>query len=168
MSKYAPGQPMAPSNIASELSGVTMEELQAYKNSFAADWNKNSILLPIDKWKKGQGKAINFSYFSPYDVVQKPFEAFMKAIHDGKTRTNQDWDDMTMNAFAEAGGEIVSSFVSEPLGYERIIDVLPRGFFGRGGQKKAGGAVYSEDTDSIGDKMYKSFAHFLEGIEQVF
>ena len=63
-------------NIASELSGVTMEELQAYKNSFAADWNKNSILLPIDKWKKGQGKAINFSYFSPYDVVQKPFEAF--------------------------------------------------------------------------------------------
>ena len=152
-------------NIASELSGVTMEELQAYKNSFAADWNKNSILLPIDKWKKGQGKAINFSYFSPYDVVQKPFEAFMKAIHDGKTRTNQDWDDITMNAFAEAGGEIVSSFVSEPLGYERIIDVLPRGFFGRGGQKKAGGAVYSEDTDSIGDKMYKSFAHFLEGIE---
>jgi hypothetical protein len=89
----------------------------------------------------------------------------MKAIHDGKTRTNQDWDDMTMNAFAKAGREIVSSFVSEPLGYERIIDVLPRGFFGRGGQKKAGGAVYSEETDSIGDKMYKSFAHFLEGIE---
>ena len=152
-------------NIASELSGVTMEELQAYKNSFAADWNKNSILLPIDKWKKGQGKAINFSYFSPYDVVQKPFEAFMKTLHDGKTRTNQDWDDITMKAFAEAGGEIVSSFVSEPVGYERIIDVLPRGFFGRGGQKKAGGSVYSEDTDSIGDKMYKSFAHFAEGIE---
>ena len=152
-------------NIASEVSGVTMEELQAYKNSFAADWNKNSILLPIDKWTKGQGKAINFSYFSPYDVVQKPFEAFMKTLHDGKTRTNQDWDDITMKAFAEAGGEIISSFVSEPLGYERIIDVLPRGFFGRGGQKKAGGSVYSESTDSIGDKMYKSFAHFLQGVE---
>jgi len=152
-------------NIASELSGVTMEELEAYKNSFAADWNKNSILLPIDKWKKGQGKAINFSYFSPYDVVQKPFEAFMKTLHDGKTRTNKDWDDITMNAFAESLGEIFSSFVSEPLGYERIIDVLPRGFFGRGGTKKAGGSVYSEDTDDIGTKMYKSFTHFAEGIE---
>ena len=69
-----------------------------------------------------------------------------------------------MKAFEEASGEVFSSFVSEPLGYERIIDVLPRGFFGRGGQKKAGGAVYSELTDSIGDKMYKSFAHFAEGI----
>jgi hypothetical protein len=142
-----------------------MEELEAYKNSFAASWNRNSILLPLDKWKKGQGKAINFSYFSPYDVVQKPFEAFMRALHDGKKRTNQDWDDLTMKAFAEAGGELVSSFVSEPLGYERIIDVLPRGFFGRGGTKKAGGLVYSELTDDVGTKITKSFKHFLEGIE---
>ncbi len=158
------GAGTAVSNIASEVTGVTMEELEAYKNSFAASWNRNSILLPLDKWKKGQGKAINFSYFSPYDVVQKPFEAFMRALHDGKKRTNQDWDDLTMKAFAEAGGELVSSFVSEPLGYERIIDVLPRGFFGRGGVKKAGGLVYS-DTDDLGTAMTKSFAHFLEGIE---
>ena len=159
------GAGTAVSNIASEVTGVTMEELEAYKNSFAASWNRNSILLPLDKWKKGQGKAINFSYFSPYDVVQKPFEAFMRALHDGKKRTNQDWDDLTMKAFAEAGGELVSSFVSEPLGYERIIDVLPRGFFGRGGTKKAGGLVYSELTDDVGTKITKSFKHFLEGIE---
>ena len=158
------GAGTAVSNIASEVTGVTMEELEAYKNSFAASWNRNSILLPLDKWKKGQGKAINFSYFSPYDVVQKPFEAFMRALHDGKKRTNQDLDDLTIKAFAEAGGELVSSFVSEPLGYERIIDVLPRGFFGRGGVKKAGGLVYS-DTDDLGTAMTKSFAHFLEGIE---
>jgi hypothetical protein len=151
-------------NIASELSGVTMEELDAYKNSFAADWNKNSILLPLDKWKKGVGKAINFSYFSPYDVVQKPFEALMKTIHDGKTRTNKEWDDITMEAAANTFGELFNSFISEPLGYERILDTLPRGKFGRGGQKKAGGFVYS-DTDSINDKIYKSYIHFLKGIE---
>jgi hypothetical protein len=45
----------------------------------------------LNKWKKGQGKAINFSYFSPYDVVQKPFEAFAENLeHDGKTRTNKE------------------------------------------------------------------------------
>ena len=159
------GASTAALNIASELSGVSLEELEAYKNSFAADWNKNSILLPLDKWEKGVGKAINFSYFSPYDVVQKPFEAFMKTLHDGKKRTNKDWDELTIKAFAESLGEIFSSFVSEPLGYERIIDVLPRGFFGRGGQKKAGGFVYSEDTDSLNDKITKSFVHFLQGIE---
>ena len=60
--------------------------------------------------------------------------------------------------------ELFDSFVSEPIGYERIIDVLPRGKFGRGGQKKAGGFVYS-DTDSPSDIWNKSFAHVLEGIE---
>ena len=150
-------------NIASELTGVTLEELDAYKNSFAADWNKNAILLPLNKWVKGEGKAINFSYFSPYDVVQKPFEAFMKTLHEGRM-TNQEIDDLTVALFAETAGELFQSFVSEPLGYERLIDALPRGFFGRGGQKKAGGYVYSE-TDSPIDKISKTFAHFAQGIE---
>lgn len=66
-----------------------------------------------------------------------------------------------MKAFAEAGGEIVSSFVSEPLGYERIIDVLPRGFLVEA-DKKAGGFVYSEDTDSLNDKMTKSLCIFYK------
>ena len=150
-------------NIASELTGTTLDELEAYKNSFAAPWNENAVLLPLDKWIKGKGKAINFSYFSPYDVVQKPVEAFMKAHHEGKM-SNQDIDDMWMTIGAETLGEIFDSFISEPLGYERILDALPRGKFGRGGQKKAGGFVYS-DTDSPGDKIAKSFAHFIEGIE---
>ena len=150
-------------NIASELTGTTLDELEAYKNSFAAPWNENAIILPLDKWIKGKGKAINFSYFSPYDVVQRPVEAFMKAHHEGKM-SNQDIDDMWMTIGAETLGEIFDSFISEPLGYERILDALPRGKFGRGGQKKAGGFVYSE-TDSPGDKIAKSFAHFIEGIE---
>ena len=149
-------------NIASALTGTSLEELEAYKNSFAAPWNRNAILLPLDKWNKGRGKAINFSYFSPYDVVQRPVEAFMKAHHEGKM-SNQDIDDMWMTIGAETLGELFDSFISEPLGYERILDALPRGKFGRGGQKKAGGFVYS-DTDSPGDKISKSFAHFIEGI----
>jgi hypothetical protein len=60
--------------------------------------------------------------------------------------------------------ELFDSFVSEPIGYERILDVLPRGRFGRAGQKKAGGFVYSR-TDSPGDIWTKSFVHVLEGIE---
>jgi len=150
-------------NISSELTGTTLEELDAYKNSFAAPWNKNSILLPLDKWVKGKGKAINFSYFSPYDVVQKPFEAFFAALGEGR-KSNKEWDDLTLSVMGDTLGELFDSFVSEPIGYERIIDVLPRGKFGREGQKKAGGYVYS-DTDSPSDKWNKSFVHILEGIE---
>ena len=150
-------------NIASELTGVTLEELDAYKRSFAAPWNKNSILLPMDKWIKGKGKAINFSYFSPYDVVQRPFEAFFATWKEGKL-SNDKRRDIFLSTMGATLHELFDSFVSEPIGYERIIDVLPRGQFGRGGQKKAGGFVYS-DTDSPGDIWNKSFAHVLEGIE---
>ena len=157
------GASTAALNIASEVSGVSLEELDAYKESFAASWNKNSILLPMNKWKKGKGKAINFSYFSPYDVVQKPFEAFAATWNKGKM-TNQEIDDMTIDLFANTSGELLNSFISEPIGYERIIDVVPRGKFGRGGTKKAGGVVYSE-TDGVSDKITKSFAHILTGLE---
>jgi hypothetical protein len=157
------GASTAALNIASEVSGVTLEELDAYKESFAASWNKNSILLPMNKWEKGKGKAINFSYFSPYDVVQKPFEAFAATWNKGKM-TNQEIDDMTIELAANTFGELLNSFVAEPIGYERVIDVVPRGKFGRGGTKKAGGVVYS-DTDSVSDKISKSFVHVLTGLE---
>jgi len=150
-------------NIATELTGTTLEELDAFKRSFAADWHKNSILLPLDKWRKGKGKAINFSYFSPYDVVQKPFEAFFATLGEGR-KTNKEWDDLTLSVMGDTLNELFNSFVSEPIGYERILDVLPRGKFGREGQKKAGGYVYS-DTDSPGDKWEKSLVHILEGVE---
>jgi hypothetical protein len=78
--------------------------------------------------------------------------------------TNQAIDDMTIDIAANTFGELLNSFVSEPIGYERIIDVVPRGKFGRGGTKKAGGVVYS-DTDNVSDKITKSFAHILTGLE---
>jgi len=149
-------------NLASELTGTTLEEIEAYK-SFAADWNKNSILLPIDKWVKGKGKAINFSYFSPYDVVQRPFEAMFSTWKEGRL-SNDKRRDIFLSTMGDTLNELFDSFVSEPIGYERILDVLPRGKFGREGQKKAGGFVYSR-TDSPGDVWVKSFAHVLEGIE---
>ena len=149
-------------NIASELTGTSLEELEAYK-SFAADWNKNSILLPLDKWVKGKGKAINFSYFSPYDVVQRPFEAMFATWKEGRL-SNDKRMDIFLSSMGATLGEMFNSFVSEPIGYERIIDVLPRGNFGREGQKKAGGFVYSR-TDSPGDIWMKSLVHVLEGVE---
>ena len=149
-------------NLASELTGTTLEEIEAYK-SFAADWNKNSILLPINKWVKGKGKAINFSYFSPYDVVQRPFEAMFATWKEGRL-SNDKRMDIFLSSMGATLGEMFDSFVSEPLGYERILDVLPRGKFGREGQKKAGGFVYSR-TDSPGDIWMKSFVHVLEGVE---
>ena len=152
-------------NLASAITGTTLEELEAYKRSFAAPWNKDSILLPMTKWKEGIGKAINFSYFSPYEVVQKPFSSLITEIEQGKL-LQKDIDDRTLELFGAFMGPLIEPFVSEAIALERTSDVLPAGKLigGRGGVTKTGSRVYSP-TDSVSDKITKSFVHIVKGVE---
>ena len=152
-------------NLASAITGTTLEELDAYKRSFAAPWNKDSILLPMTKWKEGKGKAINFSYFSPYEVIQKPFSSLITEIEQGKLLQN-DIDDRTLDLVGAFLGPIIEPFVSEAIALERTSDIIPAGFGvgGRGGVTKTGSRVYSP-TDSVGDKITKSFVHVIKGVE---
>jgi hypothetical protein len=151
--------------IATAITGTTMEEIEAYKRSFAASWNKDSTLIPTGKWEKGKGKAINFSYFSPYEVVQTPVESFMRELKDGAMK-NQDIDDRTLTLFGEFMGPLIRPFISEAIALERISDVMPAGFIlgGRGGQTKTGSKVYSK-TDDPSDKIIKSFSHIIQGVQ---
>ena len=152
-------------NLASAITGTTLEELDAYKRSFAAPWNKDSILLPMTKWKEGKGKAINFSYFSPYEVIQKPFSSLITEIEQGKL-LQKDIDDRTLDLVGAFLGPIIEPFVSEAIALERTSDIIPAGFGvgGRGGVTKTGSRVYSP-TDSVGDKITKSFVHVIKGVE---
>lgn len=151
--------------IATALTGTTVDEIEAYKRSFAASWNKDSVLIPMDKWKEGKGKAINFSYFSPYEVVQKPIESFMRELQQGKMK-NQDIDDRTLTLFGEFMGPLIQPFISEAIALERLNDVMPAGIGigGRGGMTKSGSRVYSQ-TDEISDKITKSFSHIVQGVQ---
>ena len=152
-------------NLASFLTGITEKDLDAYKRSFAAPWNRRSIMLPLNKWDKGIGKAINFSYFSPYDVVQQPIEAYFKGLEENKMRGG-DMSDYFLNEFWKLDGPMMTyfqPFISESIAQEKVMDIIPAGYGGRGGETKTGSLVYSE-TDSPGDRMLKSFAHVLTGV----
>ena len=61
--------------IANFITGNTQEQWEAYKRSAAAPWDKNSNLIGITPWEDGESAAINFSYFSPYDVLERPVQA---------------------------------------------------------------------------------------------
>ena len=78
--------------------------------------------------------------------------------------SGQEIDDDTLTYFTEFMGPLMEPFISEAIAIERIWDVLPAGKAGRSGITKTGSRVYSE-TDSIGDKITKSFAHILQGVE---
>jgi hypothetical protein len=154
--------------LASGLSGVTIEQLDAYKRSLAAPWNSRATILPINKWKDGVGKAVNFSYFSPYDVVTQPIEALFKTIEEGNLK-QQDVESTVFNLFFDEKGPVrtlVDPFLTQSIALERFTDVLPSELFigNRGGITKTGALVYSP-TDSGGEKVLKSLVHIIRGVE---
>ena len=154
--------------LASGLSGVTIEQLEAYKRSLAAPWNSRATILPINKWKDGVGKAVNFSYFSPYDVVTQPIEALFKTIEEGNLK-QQDVESTVFNLFFDEKGPVrtlVDPFLTQSIALERFTDVLPSELFigNRGGVTKTGALVYSP-TDSGGEKVLKSLVHIIRGVE---
>tara|TARA_R100000654_G_scaffold500_6_gene1893 strand:- start:1893 stop:6062 length:4170 start_codon:yes stop_codon:yes gene_type:complete len=155
--------------IAQALTGVEEEQIDAYKRSLSAPWNSRATIIPINKWKDGIGKAVNFSYFSPYDAVTQPFTAAIKTLEEGQM-TDKKRREILFEQLSPFGdgfiGKLISPFISEAIALERISDVLPAGFFigGRDGRTKTGSMVYSP-TDEIGTQISKSFIHLLKGIE---
>ena len=72
------------------MTGVTDEMMEAYKQSFGADFQEGHTLIPITKpdpvTKKF--KAIDADSLHPYSDVQMPFKIFMETWRDGK-KTDQ-------------------------------------------------------------------------------
>jgi len=156
------------SALAQNLTGVTMDQVEAYKRSLSAPWDSRAAILPVNTWKDGKGKAINFSYFSPYDVVTQPVRAALKTLEEG-TLKQQDADVVAFNLFLGADGpvrKLLDPFVSESIALERISDVIPSGILvgGRGGVTKTGKVVYSE-TDDGPTAFMKSLVHIIEGVQ---
>ena len=154
--------------LAQNLTGTTKEQIEAYKRSLSAPWNSRAAILPLNKWKNGVGKAINFSYFSPYDVVTQPVNSLLKTIEEGNLK-QQDVDKILFNIINPTGdgpvAKLLSPFISEAIAFEKWNDVAPAGFFtgGRGGVTKTGSKVYS-DNDDPDVKILKSIAHFIRGV----
>ena len=156
------------STLAQNLTGITNDQIEAYKRSLSAPWDSRAAIIPINKWKDGVGKAINFSYFSPYDVVKQPFSAALKTLEEGKLK-QQDAGDVAFNLMLGRDGpvaKLLEPFISEAIFFEKVSDVIPSGLFigGRGGETKTGKKVYSI-TDDGPDAFMKSLVHIIEGVQ---
>jgi len=154
--------------LAKNLTGTTTEQVEAYKRSLSAPWDSRAAIMPINTWNNGIGKAINFSYFSPYDVITQPVKAALKTLEEGKLK-QQDADVVAFNLFLGADGpvrKLLDPFVSESIALEKISDVIPSGIIvgGRGGVTKTGKQVYSV-TDDGPTAFMKSLVHIIEGVQ---
>ena len=159
MTSYAAGTGLV--QIAQFLTNSTDAQWEAYKRSAAAPWDKNASLLPVEGWKNGESAAINFSYFSPYDTLFAPLEAALNSAAAQKLNPEETEKYVLNLMFAEDGPvmTLLNPFITEPIGYDRIIDVTVRN-----GRKDQGGTVFAA-SDDLGDKIVKSFAYILDGVK---
>jgi hypothetical protein len=149
------------SEVSQFLTNTTESQEDAYKRSFAASWNRNADLVMLKEWDNGESLAINFTYFMPYDVLQRPVEAAL-ASAAAQNINPEDVDDYILGLLFSPEGpfmEIMEPFVSEPLGYDRLVDVTAGG-----GNKPGGGRVYTKG-DTLSTKINNSFAYILDGIK---
>ena len=159
LTSYAIGK--GATEIAQFLTNSTESQWDAYKRSSAASWDATSNLLAIKGWKNGESAAINFSYFSPYDSLYEPLEAAI-AQAQAQNLNPQETEQYVMNLMFGENGPVrkfLEPYFSEPIGFDRFIDVTIRN-----GKKDQGGSVYTQ-SDNLGDKFTKSFAYVLDGIQ---
>ena len=154
--------------LSQQLTGTSSEQWDAYKRSFAADWDRNANLVAFTGFKDGKAKAFNFSYFSPYDYLQKPINSII-AKAEQQDMNPQETEQYLMELMLAPDGpmmEMLRPFISEQLGLEALLDVQPGGILlgGRGGRTAEGVRIYSE-SDSIDQKLQKSFMHLMNAIE---
>jgi len=133
---------------------VTDEEREAIRR-FAAQWSKNSTLLPIKDEKTGDFKYVDFSHANAYDTLLRPLQTVVNAVQDGNTDNDGMMDDFSKGVLT-AMSEFAQPFISESIWTEAVTDLIVRG-----GRTRDGFQVYSEQ-DNDGDKMNKIFKHLVQ------
>ena len=150
------------------LTNSSKEQWQAYQRSGAPTWDKNSDFIALEPWVNGKSSYINFSYFSPYDVLERPIQAALSMAAQKKLSPNETEAYVMMLMFDPNGSlaEFLSPFISPAIGLERFQDVSSGKFgplVGRDGRTAQGSYIYNPD-DSLEDKFNKSLIHILKGV----
>ena len=145
--------PMGTAAAFQALYDVTDEEREAIRR-FAAQWSKNSTLLPIKDKETGDFKYVDFSHANAYDTLLRPLQTVVNAVQDGNTDNDGIMDDFAKGVLT-AMSEFAQPFISESIWTEAVTDLIVRG-----GRTRDGFQVYSEQ-DNDGDKMNKIFKHLV-------
>ena len=154
------GASYAINGLSQKLTGVTDEQMEAYKRSFAPDYVKNASISPYAPIKDDILKLINFSTGDVFDTVKKPLRAAIAEF--GKMKNPAEIEEFVFTSMLQAASELTKNFMSENLALKPIMEALPKGvFYGKGGYKEDGTRVYSE-TDDWGVKLGKSIVHILK------
>ena len=149
------------------LTGTTEAQMNAWKRSIGAPWDKNRNIVPITSFKNGEASAVNFSYFTPYDLFDTVIQSAMNKAYAQNLNPQEVNDYVLQQVFATDGPvwELLSPFMSEPIGFERFYDVTIRG-----GKTAEGFRIYTDSDleQDLGAVINKSLLHIIDGVKPGF
>ena len=167
------GAGKAVSELGYALSGVSEEEMDAYRRSFAAPWEKNARLVPVGRDEKGMPIYVNFSYSNPYGMLDSMLSSAINKVDEGR-RLGKNGFDIATDAGNEVLVETFRPFMDESILFSKLKDAgdpAAEGFFGkiinmatlggRGGDPVMGSKIYSPE-DSKGTKIGNSLLHIFD------
>jgi hypothetical protein len=147
------------------MTGANDEQVDAYKRSFAAPWERNADLVPIATDKQGNiTEFYNFTYTNPYEYLRRPFNAVFNAVNNGVTNGDE-LSTIAMNAIFNTEGtgalnELLNPFFDESILTAAGIDLARN-------QTVYGRKIYN-DADPLGLKTTKSMAHLFNTLSPNF
>ena len=138
------------------LTGSDQEQIDAYKRSFAAPWEKTATMIPTETDAAGNITGfVNYSYTNPYDALQRPVRAVLNAVAEGN-RNEASLMNIVGNATIDSIGEMTDPFLSTSLGANAVLEA-------KEGKTSTGRNIFNE-SDVLGTKMQKQFLHVFNAI----
>jgi hypothetical protein len=160
--------------MGQQLSGVSADEVDAYKRSVGAAWERNAIMIPAGRHEDGTPRLINFSYSNPYDLIPRMVEAALMEFGEGDL-VGRDLDQIVWRAGSASLYELFAPFTDESIIAEKLRDVLDpetqvpgirqlaQFAGGRGGLTQTGARIY-RDVDTPETKLARSLTHILDAL----
>ena len=140
--------------VGSYLTGVTAEQIDAYKRSVGAPWDETATLVPTGSDENGNPtEFFNFSYMNPYDLFRRPALKILAEVEEGN-RNEQSLVGILRDSMFGGVGELLSPFVEPAFGVNAIVDASR-------GETGTGRRIWREG-DSEGDKMVKGFMYAID------
>jgi hypothetical protein len=146
---------------AKTLTGITDEMYQAYKDSFAAPYEKDADMMPITQQQEdGSWRANNLSTLIPYASVTEPFKAALQTWREGPDTDESNAKvlaDSMLNLFVTA----VKPFFAPSIAAETELEFLSGFAPSNNGtfKTKNGGTItnWKNDPDWISKLSYHMY-----------
>jgi hypothetical protein len=153
--------PVAATAMSARVTGMSDDDVAAFYQNMPEFVGGHAIMFTDFDRSSGKVEYVDQSYVNPYAFTTDAVRAALREYERSGTLNAETAAQIAGSVWAGIGS-YAAPFGTESLVFERLRDVLPAGWVGRGGQTPTGARVYGE-AEGLGDQLSKSFNHVVGG-----